>query len=533
MAITPKALLGSTSTKQYSANKEFTDRKYFRDIFFQNLEEIKKEKQNNNMQYHVLNFYGIGGIGKSSLLKELSKEIDNCDDILYAQADFANLSNRDVPTLLLELTKIFEKKGMVFYHFGLAYAIYFEKTHKDLILSPNVRNIVNENIGFIADILGTIEGLGILGVIPDTINKIYTALYNKKNLDLQVKEDLKKMEYMSIPQCEQLLLAFFAYDLNKYLIKKGKIIVIFLDTYEALWGQLKNELTKFSQDQFVRDLIAQLPGILFVISGREYLEWEIRDPDWKMYLKQYQVERLEDEDANLFLLNCGIVEEDVRQKILKLSLGHPYHLDILVDTYFEIKNKNIIPNVNLFANNAHEILSCFFKYLQAEEIAVIKIISIPRCYNFDLFKYLLLNFPTGYPITMFEEFNKFSFVTQMDNETYHIHEIMRRDLIEIIPQKHFQQISKSLSGYYYTRFEQCLIYTERKLVLQECIYHLKFHTRQEEYINYILKNFIEYFVELQYRGESKYLYSILSDVFSNSVTRSTPKTVGITDKSVA
>lgn len=116
---------------------------------------------------------------------------------------------------------------------------------------------------------------------------------------------------------------------------------------------------------------------------------------------------------------------------------------------------------------------------------------------------------------MFEEFNKFSFVTQMDNETYHIHEIMRRDLIEIIPQKHFQQISKSLSGYYYTRFEQCLIYTERKLVLQECIYHLKFHTRQEEYINYILKNFIEYFVELQYRGESKYLYSILSDVFSN------------------
>lgn len=120
--------------------------------------------------------------------------------------------------------------------------------------------------------------------------------------------------------------------------------------------------------------------------------------------------------------------------MVSVSMGHPYQLDLLVDTYIEMKNKNIVPQANLFANNAREILACFFRYLQAEEIAVINILSIPRFYDFMIFKYLLLHFPTGYPVTMFEDFNKFSFVSKMDNETYHIHEIMRKDILETIAQ---------------------------------------------------------------------------------------------------
>ena len=185
--------------------------------------------------------------------------------------------------------------------------------------------------------------------------------------------------------------AFFAYDLNKYLKKEtNKIIVIFLDTYEALWNQTKNDITKFSQDQFVRELISQLPGVLFVISGREYLDWKQVDPDWNNYLKQYEIKTLEDTDVDLFLTNCGIKESDIRKKMQSISMGVPYHLDLLVDTYIEMKNKNIVPHVELFANNARDILECFFKFLHEEEIAVIKIISIPRFYTFDLFKYLLI-----------------------------------------------------------------------------------------------------------------------------------------------
>lgn len=516
MAIEPKIHIGYANKGRYTANKKFTDRTVYKDIFWNEINCIKSENSQNIFQYHILNFYGIGGIGKSSLQRELSHVIDvERSDIIYSCADFANISNHTPAKLYLELAKSFERNGIMFYHFGLAYAIYFQKTHKDLTLNYSEYNVIDENIGFIADILSVIDGLGIIGILPGMVNKIYNAAYKKLHLNSELKDDLKGMELLDIARCEQLLPAFFAYDLKKYMQKeKDKVIIIFLDTYEALWGRIKNDITKFSQDQFIREFISQLPGVLFTIFGREFIDWATLDSDWNNYLKQYLIEKLEDNDADIFLKECGIYEIDIRRQMVSVSMGHPYQLDLLVDTYMEMKNKNIIPQANLFANNAREILACFFKYLQAEEIAVINILSIPRFYDFMIFKYLLLHFPTGYPVTMFEDFNKFSFVSKMDNNTYHIHEIMRKDLLETITLDLFKDVNKVLCDYYYTMLQKCNIYDRKKLIIKECIYHLKYYLSENTYMQYIYDNFFEYFIEMQYRGESSYLYDVLSDIFS-------------------
>lgn len=83
----------------------------------------------------------------------------------------------------------------------------FEKIHKNTILLNDEHNAINDNLGFVADILGTIDGLGIISIIPGVINKIYNVAY-KLHLDSEIKEDLKKMEFMSVSQCENLLPAF-------------------------------------------------------------------------------------------------------------------------------------------------------------------------------------------------------------------------------------------------------------------------------------------------------------------------------------
>lgn len=239
MAIGPKIHIGYANKGRYIANKKFTDRTVYKDIFLNEINFIKSENSQSISQYHILNFYGIGGIGKSSLQKELCHVIDvEHSDIIYSCADFANISNHTPAKLYLELAKSFERNGIMFYHFGLAYAIYFQKTHKDLTLNYSEYNVIDENIGFIADILSVIDGLGIIGILPGMVNKIYNAAYKKLHLNSELKEDLKGMELLDIARCEQLLPAFFAYDLKKYMQKESdKVIIIFLDTYEALWGQ--------------------------------------------------------------------------------------------------------------------------------------------------------------------------------------------------------------------------------------------------------------------------------------------------------
>lgn len=62
MTIKPKIMLGNNIEKQFTANKEFTDRKYYKEQFYNEIAKIQSEKKDKTKQYHVLNFYGIGGI---------------------------------------------------------------------------------------------------------------------------------------------------------------------------------------------------------------------------------------------------------------------------------------------------------------------------------------------------------------------------------------------------------------------------------------------------------------------------------------
>lgn len=83
MAIEPKIHIGYANEGRYSANKKFTDRIVYKDIFWNEINSIKSERSKNIYQYHILNFYGIGGIGKSSLQKELCHVIDVVIRILF------------------------------------------------------------------------------------------------------------------------------------------------------------------------------------------------------------------------------------------------------------------------------------------------------------------------------------------------------------------------------------------------------------------------------------------------------------------
>lgn len=64
------------NTASPKATRIFTDRSDPRIAFWNKYNAVKAELQQEDSNVYVLNFYGIGGIGKSCLLKKLMSEMD-------------------------------------------------------------------------------------------------------------------------------------------------------------------------------------------------------------------------------------------------------------------------------------------------------------------------------------------------------------------------------------------------------------------------------------------------------------------------
>lgn len=83
-----------------------------------------------------------------------------------------------------------------------------------------------------------------------------------------------------------MLPAIFAADFSEYLYENSNVY-IFIDTCEVLWEGIRDKDTLHQNGKWIRDdLISNMPGISWIISGGEELRWaSICDPDWEMFLE--------------------------------------------------------------------------------------------------------------------------------------------------------------------------------------------------------------------------------------------------------
>lgn len=516
MAIKPQIYLGQNDNKNFVANRKFTDRKEPRQAFSNQIQQIMEENLLKIDKYHVLVYYGIGGIGKSSLQSHLQIHLrENFEKCYYSHLDFSNVSLQHPNKAFLEMINNMHcTYKFSFPHFWIAYAIYFRKLNPEIVYQDK-KLLKNENWNILANLFSLMEGTGLVSVIPGIVNKAYDVLQNW-GLDKRLRDDLKHLETLDVCTIEKKLPAFWAYDLNKNLQKyHASPAVIFLDTYEALWSDGRNEMTKYSTDAWVREMISHLKGVLFVICGREHLVWEDIDKDWKDVLDQHLLDRLSLRDSENFLVQCGIEEDDIRKKMLTASAGHPYHLDLLVDTYSEIRNAGLKPSIDMIASNEHQILERFLKYLSTEEIAVIKIMSIVRFYDFQLFQFLLEKFPTGYSVTLFEQFNKFSFVNELSSGQYYIHSIMCREILRYIDNILVKNVHKVTSDFYMDSYIKATNFIQKKRCFREAVYHAMHYKTQQEFTNFLNIFCMQMFELLQVRGDTNYLKEILLEIYNH------------------
>lgn len=483
-----KALFKKSS---HSAQKEFTDRKEPQEIFIDALEDLE------NRDYSVLNFYGIGGIGKSALIKHFQqKHCEGNKDIVYGSVNFQDPQSRSLAKTLTAIKESLAKYKIDFYTFELAYTIFWSKKNPESEYKKKNFPFIEEG-GLVASALEFVnESAGMTGSLAIGLLNYLSDKTQKISLDEEIKKNLSEFESKDSFDQENDLPWFFGRDLDDFRMKcPDKKIVIFIDTYEALWGKDRCDANEITTDEWVRSLIAELPKVLFVICGRDILKWEKIDADWVDILenRQHILGDLSQEDSQYFLDSCEIKDVEIQQNIYYSSKGVPFYLDLCVDTYHEIKNKNKVVYKKDFQSldPKHEatVFERFMRYLDHYEQETLYVLAIPRFYTAELFKLLIKEFDTKYPSTAMDRINSFSFVSEIGGKFY-IHNLLRESLSKAREQrdKLNYQVNEYLFEFYNKKIKDISTstITDKEIIaLNEASYHLQ-QFNKKKYLDWAL-----------------------------------------------
>jgi len=463
-----KATTGKTNGA--AAQKLFTDREEPQESFIQALANI------NNKDYSVLTYYGVGGIGKSSLQKHLKKHhLDKDEDSIYSWVDFDIEANRTTHKTLRILAQNFKSKFKIkFPIFDIAYFVYWSKAFPDHDIKKDSLPFLEEGSLLFQAVDTFSEAGGIAGAVLDALDYVFKKS-KEFSFDDDIKYELKNLNNLESDEAEEKLAIFFARDIEKYKEKNpDKKVVIFFDTYEALWQINRSESNRYSQDEWVRYIIEQLENVLIVICGRESIKWKNVDSDWEKYLNQHILGGLDPKDARFFLRSCSIEEEEIQNKIIESSEGLPYYLDLCVDTFYRIKNNGNTPTVKDFKNvSKDKIFERFMRYLDRPEQETLKILANARFYTKELFSSLIEEFNTAYPVTAMNQLNSFSFISE-DNGSFFIHDLMRRSLLSFQDKKLQQDVNTFLFKVYNKGLQELNIKSASQDIIEalpEAFYH--------------------------------------------------------------
>ena len=439
------------------AVKIFTDREKPREVFKNNLTQLRNSKD----EIKVVNFYGDPGIGKSALLTELAKTLDNdFPNILKLFYDFSTTENADnIINILRSLEQILkESYNFTFPFFDLVAYTYEIKLGKKAT-RPELENILesSETFNLAKDVISEIP---LINNISKIINLVQIAergknLAKKRLQDKKFATRLREIEQKTPAEIEKELSLYFAADLSDNLTKNDQKLVIFLDTYEAIINDFFINAKIANEDFFTgpSGLIQNTKNTLWIIAGREKLRWIEHNESWKGSLEQHILETLVFEDSDRFLKTAGIDDAELRKRLHNLTYGSPMYLDLCVDIYYALKDAGKTPTIDDFGRNTRALSDRFFAYMSDADKDLVQLFSHVDYWTDETAEKLVRDNLGNFSPTLYEKIKTLSFVVE-ENGKYSINESIRPIIIANTPKSAHEKYLKLELSKITTELEQ-------------------------------------------------------------------------------
>lgn len=437
----------------------FTDRENAREAFWYNASSVLS----GFIRFRVLTYYGVGGIGKTALLKEIRSDLDSHHHELAATPtiiviDLDSTQITSAADALFAFRRQWNGKCPLFEYALAKYWALQGRTIDDIrkqrLPEDSLLFDITEAAGDLADIFTPAR------LVRKLIS--HSADFLQRHGKLASK--FEEIDAFSEDELVIRLPVFLGEEVSRWYQKNDQRLMVFVDAHERLTTDSRFRLGKLGGDEWLRELVA-ISGVgLWIIAGRNYIRWAEENAEWDEFLEQHSLGALSDGDAEGFLRSIPIHEPTIRLQIIASSRGVPLYLDLCASIYVLRKESGQTVAPENFDSADRDVVRRFLDQLDREESAAVCCLSALSAFDKPLFAGILKELNIALPVLSFADFCKGSYAEpiSLEDGTYKIHDVIRghlSDEIEVDDQLSIlntilAQARQSLSGggYHRTRW---------------------------------------------------------------------------------
>lgn len=446
-------MAGRGAKQKEKAEKIFTDRIKPREAFDNSLKELLESPND----IFVLSYYGIGGIGKTKLLNVLKEKVieinqKNDEKIIAVNYDFSITTDQRM--VLLNLRNLFVQQGFEFPLWDFAEKQYSKITGQHSILVDNsvdkkntmdnpyvdllvecVNSIIPGTTLVLKAITATKSVIGDAETARKKLSEVIRKYFNNNEDDFSIQ--IKEMSTLGAEELLARFPDFFAIDLKNNIVSAKLPVVIMLDTYEKLVDTYKYLGYGEMQDDWLReDIVDVVPGVLWVIAGRECLHWEKRDSSWNGCIETHRLGDLAKEDSCEFLKYAKI-PIGLWDDIFELTQGTPLFLDLCVDMYYDLEGNtegDITIEMIAGKNRSKErLLERYVRYMSIDEREILEVEAMLGTWNDEqhkLIERICKKCFGRYNENLYKESLTHSIIYVDEKDNYILHDVVRQAIIQ-------------------------------------------------------------------------------------------------------
>jgi tetratricopeptide (TPR) repeat protein len=374
---------------------------------------------------NLLVFYGLGGIGKTSLSKRLERRFrDGEHEDAAARRPVCRI-NLDDPALTDLETLVIIIRSAVGEHLGrcpafdLALSVYWQRSHPGLPMGAVLeRNSALRRFNGALELPRQLdESLNaLLGPVPlaglarQATGLLVGRIRDKIRRDRLLTECpgfAEVLETESPRDMLPFLPALLSWDLAQHHQDEPVQTVVFMDTFERVDGQQR--VQGCLEDQFSR-LMYLMPNVLFVVTGRNRLTWGdghhgaihysgsnywpalAAAPPAPFASSQQRLSGLKDDDADGYLRfrltheGEPAIPGPIRQKIIDSSGGVPLYLELSAEYFDQLAASGQSPDPEGFGGTFAEMVIRVMRDLTFEERALLRASSMVDRFDAELLR---------------------------------------------------------------------------------------------------------------------------------------------------